>query len=86
MMQPAGGARAPAGTARDGVRQRVGGIRVEGRLEGDRGMVVIDVLVPGRRFPELVEGLGRIGRWSTDLEPTTLPAQVRVEIALTVEP
>ena len=79
-------AREPAETALDALLARLGARRVERRLEGDRGMVVIDVLVPGARYRELIEGLGQIGRWVTDHEPGALPAQLRVEVALTVEP
>jgi hypothetical protein len=79
-------AREPAETALDALLGRLGARRVERRLEGDRGMVVIDVLVPGPRYRELIEGLGSIGRWVTEHEPRTLPPQVRVEVALTVEP
>jgi hypothetical protein len=49
-------------------------------------MIVIDVLVPGARYRELIEGLARIGRWVTEYESPTLPGQVRVEVALTIEP
>jgi hypothetical protein len=79
-------ARAPAEAALDALLGRLGATRVERRPENDPSMVVIEVLVPGARYPELVEGLGRIGRWVTDHEPATLAGQVRVEVALTVEP
>jgi hypothetical protein len=79
-------ARAPAEQALDALLGRLGGARVGRLLEGDRGMIVIDVLVPSARYPELIEGLGRIGRWVTEYESGSLPAQVRVEVALTVEP
>jgi hypothetical protein len=79
-------ARAPAERALDALLARLGGARVGRLLEGDRGLIVIDVLVPGARYPELIDGLGRIGRWVTEYESATLPAQVRVEVALTVEP
>jgi hypothetical protein len=79
-------ARAPAERALDALLGRLGGARVGRLLEGDRGMIVIDVLVPGARYRELIEGLGQIGRWVTEYESGTLPAQVRVEVALTVEP
>jgi hypothetical protein len=79
-------AREPAERALDALLGRLGATRVGRLLEGDRGMVVIDVLVPSARYRELIEGLGGIGRWVTDLEPGALPAQVRVEVALTVEP
>ncbi len=79
-------ARVPAEQALDALLGRLGGARVGRLLEGDRGLIVFDVLVPGARYPELIEGLGRIGRWITEYESATLPAQVRVEVALTVEP
>jgi hypothetical protein len=79
-------AREPAETALDALLGRLGGRRVERRLEGDRGLLIIDVLVPGARYRELIEGLGQIGRWVTEYEPGTLPAQLRVEVAVTVEP
>jgi DedD protein len=79
-------ARVPAEQALDALLGRLGGARVGRLLEGDRGIIVIDVLVPGARYPELIEGLGRIGRWVTEYESATFPAQVRVEVALTVEP
>jgi anti-sigma factor RsiW len=79
-------AREPAEIAIDALLRRVGATRVARRLEGEHHRVVIDVLVPGARYPELVEGLGRIGRWVADHEPRDFPAEVRVEVALTVEP
>jgi hypothetical protein len=79
-------AREPAEAALDTLLGRVGGRRVERRLEGDRGLVVIDVLVSGARYRELIAGLGEIGRWVTDQEPGALPPQLRVEVAMTVEP
>jgi hypothetical protein len=79
-------ARAPAERALDALLARVGAARVGRLLEGDRGMIVIDVLVPAARYRELIEGLGQIGRWVTEYESGILPAQVRVEVALTVEP
>jgi hypothetical protein len=79
-------AREPAEAAIDALLKRLGATRVARRLEGEQRLVVIDVLVPGARYPELVEGLGRIGRWVTDHEPRALPAEVRVEVALTAEP
>jgi hypothetical protein len=79
-------ARAPAEQALDALLARLGGTRVGRLTEGDRGLIVIDVLVPGPRYRELIEGLGQIGRWVTEYESATLPARVRVEVALTVEP
>jgi anti-sigma factor RsiW len=79
-------AREPAESAIDALLRRLDATRVARRLEGEERRVVIDVLVPGARYAELVEGLGRIGRWVTDHEPRALPAEMRVEVALTVEP
>jgi Putative zinc-finger len=79
-------AREPAEIAIDALLGRVGATRVARRLESEQRRVVIDVLVPGARYPELIEGLGRIGRWVADREPRAFPAEVRVEVALTVEP
>ena len=79
-------AREPAESAIDALLRRLDATRVARRLEGEQRRVVIDVLVPGARYAELVEGLGRIGRWVTDHEPRALPAEMRVEVTLTVEP
>jgi hypothetical protein len=78
--------REPAEAALDALVGRLGATRVARRLEGAPGMVFIDVVVPNARYRELIEGLGRIGRWVAEHEAPTLPAEVRVEIALTVEP
>ena len=79
-------AREPAESALDALLERLGARRVARRLEGDQSLVLIDVLVPAARYPELIEGLGRIGRWVTEYESRTLPAEVRVEVAIRVEP
>jgi hypothetical protein len=79
-------ARAPAERALDSLLGRLGGARVGSLLEGDRGLIVIDVVVPAVRYREFVEGLGRIGPWVTEYESGTLPDPVHVEVALTVEP
>ena len=79
-------AREPAEVAIDALLRRLDAMRVARPLEGEQRRVVIDVLVPGARYAELVEGLGRIGRWVTDHEPRALPAEMRVEVAVTVEP
>jgi hypothetical protein len=79
-------AREPAEAALDALLGRLGATRVTGRLASDPSMMIIEVLVPSARYRELVEGLGRIGRWVTDHEPGILPAQVWLELALTVEP
>ncbi len=79
-------ARDPAEAALDALLGRLGATRVARRLEGNQGLVFIDVVVPVARYRELVEGLGKIGRWTTEHEVKTLPPQVRVEVAVTVEP
>jgi hypothetical protein len=76
----------PAEIALDALLNRLGGTRVARRLEGPQGLILIDVIVPAARYPQLLEGLGKIGRWTTEHEPKTLPLQVRVEVALGVEP
>jgi hypothetical protein len=78
-------AREPAEAALDGLLRRLGAARVARRLEG-QGMVLIDVVVPAARYRELIEGLGHIGRWTPEHEAKTLPPEVRVEVAVTVEP
>jgi hypothetical protein len=75
----------PAEIALDALLGRLGGTRVARRTEGPAGPILVDVIVPAARYPELLEGLGRIGRWTTEHEPTTLPAQVRVEVAVSAE-
>ena len=72
--------------ALDALLSRLGGTRVARRLEGPHGLILVDVIVSAARYPELLEGLGKIGRWTTEHEPKTLPPQVRVEVAVTVEP
>ncbi len=79
-------ARDPAEAALDALLGRLGATRVARRLEGNQGLVLIDVVVPVARYHELIEGLGKIGRWTTEHEIKTLPPQVRVEVAVTVEP
>ncbi len=72
--------------ALDALLSRLGGTRVARRLEGPHGLILVDVIVSAARYPELLEGLGKIGRWTTEHEPKALPPQVRVEVAVTVEP
>jgi anti-sigma factor RsiW len=79
-------AREPAEAALDALLGELGATRVARRVEGPQALVLIDVVVPVGRYRELIEGLGRIGRWVTDYEAPTLPAQVRVELGLTAEP
>ena len=75
----------PAEIALDALLGRLGGTRVARRLEGPEGLILVDVIISAARYPELVEGLGKIGRWTTEHEPKTLPSQVRVEVAVSVE-
>jgi hypothetical protein len=75
----------PAEIAIDALLTRLGGTRVARRLEGPQGLILVDVIISAARYPELLEGLGKIGRWTTEHEPKTLPAQVRVEVAVGVE-
>jgi hypothetical protein len=77
-------AREPAEIALDALLSRLDATRVARRLEG--GLVLVDVVVAGPRYHELLEGLGRIGRWTTEHEPKALPPKVRVEVAIGVEP
>ena len=75
----------PAEIALDALLGRLGGTRVARRLEGPQGLILVDVIISAARYPELLEGLGTIGRWTTEHEPKTLPSQVRVEVAVSVE-
>jgi hypothetical protein len=75
----------PAEIALDALLGRLGGTRVARRIEGPAGPILVDVIIPAARYPELLEGLRAIGRWTTEHEPPTLPAQVRVEIAVSAE-
>jgi hypothetical protein len=75
----------PAEIALDALLGRLGGTRVARRLEGPEGLILVDVIISAARYPELLEGLGKIGRWTTEHEPKTLPSQVRVEVAVSVE-
>jgi hypothetical protein len=75
----------PAEIALDALLGRLGGTRVARRLEGPEGLILVDVIISAARYPELPEGLGKICRWPTDHEPKTLPSQVRVEVAVSVE-
>jgi hypothetical protein len=79
-------AREPAEVALDALLTRLGATRVARWLDHPQGPVLIDVVVPAARYGELLEGLGHIGRWTTEHEPKTLPARVRVEVAVTVAP
>jgi putative zinc finger protein len=75
----------PAEIALDALLGRLGGTRVARRIEGPAGRILVDVIIPAARYAELLEGLGTIGRWTTEHEPKTLPAQVTVEVAVSAE-
>jgi hypothetical protein len=75
-----------AEAALDGLLARLGGVRAARRVERPAGPVLIDVLIPASRYPELVAGLARIGRWTPEHEIGSLPAEVRVEVAIFTEP
>lgn len=77
---------AAAETALDGLVARLGGVRVARRLEGGAGPLLVELLIPVARYPELAAGLARIGQWTPEHEVGTLPPQVRVEVAITTEP
>jgi len=76
----------PAEIALDALLSRLGATRVARRADSTPGPILIDVNVPTARYHELLEGLGRIGRWTTDYESKTLPLEIRLEVAITVEP
>jgi Putative zinc-finger len=44
---------------------------------------VIQLVVPAARYPELVAGLARLGRWEASRHPAELPDQVRITLLLT---
>lgn len=62
---------------------RLGGTQV-GRRADARGALV-ELVVPASAYPELVEGLARIGRWQPDSQSYPLPAQVRVGLRLVAD-
>jgi len=76
----------PAEIALDALLSRLGATRVARRIERTPGPILVDVNVPVARYPEMLEGLGRIGRWTTEHEVKNLPLQVRLEVAITIEP
>jgi anti-sigma factor RsiW len=77
----------PAEVALDALLSRLGATRVARRVERTPGPILIDINVPVARYHELLEGLGRIGRWTVEYEVKTLPPlAVRLEVAISVEP
>lgn len=48
----------------------------------DTGGLVVEVLVPKDAYPELTQGLTRIGSWTLEAEPAELPAQVPIRLRL----
>jgi hypothetical protein len=48
----------------------------------DPSGVVLEVLVSKEAYPELTEGLARIGAWTLEAEPAELPAQVPLRLRL----
>ena len=76
----------PAEVALDALLSRLGATRVARRLEGTQGLVLIDVVVPAARYRELLEGLGRSAGGPPSTSPRRFRSQVRVEVAVTVEP
>jgi anti-sigma factor RsiW len=77
----------PAEVALDALLSRLGATRVARRVERTQGPILIDINVPVARYHDLLEGLGRIGRWTVEHEAKTLPPlAVRLEVAISVEP
>jgi hypothetical protein len=59
----------------------LGGVVVSRREEA--GTTVMDVTVPRASYPELTQGLARLGSWLPEGEIAELPPQVRVTLRLT---
>jgi len=76
----------PAEIALDALLGRLGATRVARRVEQTPGPVLVDVNIPAARYHDLLDGLGKIGRWTTERESKTLPLEIRLEVAITVEP
>jgi hypothetical protein len=72
--------RARAEQALEALLPRVEAVRVARRVERD--LLLLDIVVPRARYAELAAGLAGIGAWQLEYEAPTLPAQVRVEIAI----
>ncbi|MBI2528037.1 MAG: zf-HC2 domain-containing protein [Candidatus Rokubacteria bacterium] len=73
--------RAEAMRALTELAARVGASEASRPAEGDESF--IELWLPREAYPALVEGLGRIGRWTVEREPTPLPARLRIGIRLT---
>jgi anti-sigma factor RsiW len=76
----------PAEIALDALLSRLGATRVARRVERTPGPILVDVNVPAARYHELLEGLGRIGRWTIEHESKAFPSEVRLEVAIFTEP
>jgi Putative zinc-finger len=46
------------------------------------GGVLIEMVVPRAAFADFARGLGRIGQWTWDRDPTSLPEHIRLQILL----
>lgn len=60
---------------------KVGASEVSRRAEADES--IVELWLPREAYPALVEGLGRIGRWTVEREPAPLPARFRISIRFT---
>jgi hypothetical protein len=65
------------------VAARLGAMQVGRRA--DAAGVELEVVVPAARYPELTEGLSRIGRWQPERQPAVLPPEVRVVLRLVAD-
>ncbi|OGK77552.1 MAG: hypothetical protein A2X52_02090 [Candidatus Rokubacteria bacterium GWC2_70_16] len=60
---------------------KLGASEVSRRAEADES--IVELWLPREAYPALVEGLGRIGRWTVEREPAPLPARLRISIRFT---
>lgn len=60
---------------------KLGASEVSRRAEADES--IVELALPRETYPALIEGLGRIGRWTVEREAAELPARVRISIRLT---
>ncbi len=72
--------RAAALAALADLAARIGASEIPKAAEADESLV--ELSLPREAYGALVEGLGRIGRWTPERESTPLPARVRVRIRL----